>query len=221
MFKNLKTGDSLEISILRNGEVAKTYKTRLEDPRSPSEIIVHKPYEQSVEINLSKDINYQLLFFTKAGLMQFKGKVVEDVDVDGIVCVKLELLNKGKKIQRREFFRYTMNTAFPIFRKNIKGKFNINRAHLGIINDIGAGGLRFVSNVELQKGEVINIQLPLEDEYFIGNCRVLYIDKTPEASIYKYQYRVKFDDLSEDEKEEIVQFIFNEQKKTLASNANI
>ncbi len=98
---------------------------------------------------------------------------------------------------------------------------NIIRDNLceGIMLDLGGGGIRFLSNEEIEVNENIQCVIVLMDEFLFANAVILYKDKQFNSD-YKYQYRVKFTEIMDLERDKIIQYVFNEQRKKIGRMRN-
>ena len=63
-----------------------------------------------------------------------------------------------------------------------------------IIKDISLGGIRFLSNLEIDKNSNLKIKIFLDYDYFLANGKIIQIQSYPKAN-YKNQYRIKFDNI--------------------------
>ena len=89
----------------------------------------------------------------------------------------------------------------------------------GILVDISGGGTRFVSDRKYESGELILFRFSLhekeegenEDEYsVIGRV----VNVTPmENNRGKFEVRVEFVNINEHDREEIIRYIFEEERK--------
>ncbi len=233
MLDNLKIGNRVEISLERDGSKINSYKTRLEIIDSNNEMFLSFPMVAGQYVKIPKLDNYIFVFYTDIGLFAFKGAVEKYVKIDGLPYVKINLLDKGKKVQRREFFRYEYTTQieFSVIsdKKTAEDKLlddllqglvddalddTLDDTFIAITKDIGAGGLRFVTNEYVEVGTNIRVHFTVGENTIIVDA-VTLAECSLENEKYKYQIRCKFTNMTEIDKEKIVTFIFNEQRKML------
>ncbi len=229
MLDNLKIGNRVEISLERDGKKINSYKTRLEVIDSNNEMFLSFPMVAGQYVKIPKLNKYDLIFYTDIGLYSFKGEVEKYVKIDGLPYIKINLLDEGKKVQRREYFRYeyTMQVDFNKISDD-KSKENkmiddllqgmieadLDDGFTGITKDIGAGGLRFVTNEQVEVKDSIRVQFKVGGNNIIVDAKILAATEL-ENEKFKYQIRCKFTNMTENDKEKIVTFIFNEQRKML------
>lgn len=213
--KEVHIGDRVEIT---NNETDEKYTSQIENIVNNDEIIVHMPIYFGKLVKLEINKNYKLLFFTDKGIIIFETKVLQHVNEEGFNLTIFKLTDRGKRVQRREFFRFTCY---------IKANFITNRqeedkddkedkiiAFNGIIKDIGAGGIRFLTNQRLEENISIKASFNLNDKVLTAAVRIICRQYTPDTD-FEYQYRVEFIDLAESNQEKIIRYIFSEERKQL------
>ena len=214
--KKIKLGDRLEISINNSETETNTFTSHVEDVLDKNQIIIHMPIHGGRLFKLSRREEYKVIFFTDKGMYKFEANVLEHRLEDGFNFTVLKLKDKGVKIQRREFFRFTclIETQFSLYEKNNTADKNIVKVFDGIIKDIGGGGIRFVSNEKLDEEDIVKVIIYLEDELLIAKGRILQCQHFPKLTT-KFQYRVEFIGMQKSEQEQIVQYTFEQQRKLL------
>ena len=137
-----------------------------------------------------------------------------------------------EKFQRREFYRYSCTTDFSfyaldeeqlkmdsaddVFRDLMEGEFKASPRY-GVMVDLSGGGMKFRSPYELKPADKIMIMLRLTndrmDRQFHVLGRVIACVEVRTTSKVLYESRIKF--LIEDNKirEEIIRYIFEEERK--------
>ena len=127
----------------------------------------------------------------------------------------------GENMQRREFLR--CECSLPIrfalvddIAENAPEETQDQRPtplSEGTVKDIGGGGLRFVTNVDIDNGDNIKFLLLLEGEYLIIIGKILHKYKVS-MSLAKFQYRVVFIDILPQDREKIVKFVSEQLQKS-------
>ena len=230
--KYLKIGDRLEIETITKGnadggeETKKTYRSELYDIVSEDQIKIAMPMEQMKVILLPVDGEYNLCFYTSNGLYQCIGRVAERYKSNNIFVLVMELITGLQKYQRREFYR--LNCALDMKSKAIEEKeLEQSRNQLifedtdltfdnGVMVDISGGGARFISQVKYQKGSLIRFNFSLFvngelTEYkLVGKVlKSRELENRPE----NYEHRVMFINMVNDDRESIIRYIFEEERK--------
>ncbi len=207
-------------------EERKVYSTKVYDIVSDERIELLMPMEQTKLILLPIDGEYELCFYTDNGLYQCLAKVVDRYRDNNIYVLALDLTTNLRKYQRREFYRFScaleMNSR-ELLKEEIE---SLNQSHnalqpelplkRSVIVDISGGGLRFVSNLEYEKGSMIlcnyNLVVDGVQKHYSLVGRVLSVEEL-ENRPGVYEHRVQYVNMDVDDREEIIKYIFNEERK--------
>jgi len=211
LIDQIQTGDRLEITRKKDRNLGRQYVSQVENVRKDKTVVAHVPISYGQLVPLNPNDVYSLVFLSEKGMLRFDGAVVETFDRDGFSLMRLRLLTGGERVQQREFFRFTCLLPLkfvPVDEGNGLSVFE------GIIKDIGGGGIRFVGNVEIAVGSKIKCYITLHDEQVICLGTILMQEHFPKSN-YKYQYRLQFVGILKTEQEQIIQYIFNEQRKLI------
>ena len=218
--KRLKLNDS------GLNEERKVYTTKVYDILSDERIELLMPMEQTKLILLPVDGEYELCFYTDNGLYQCIAKVVDRYRDNNIYVLALDLTTNLRKYQRREYYRFSCALEMNS-RELLKEEIDqLNQEHSilqpelplkrSVIVDISGGGLRFVSNLEYEKGSMIlcNYDLVVENvpKHYSLVGKVLEA-KELENRPGVYEHRVQYVNVDAYEREEIIKYIFNEERK--------
>ena len=230
--KYLKAGDRLEIETITKGnpdggeETKKTYRSEIYEIVSEDQIQIAMPMEQMKVILLPVDGEYSLCFYTANGLYQCIGRVVERFKSNNLFVLVMELITGLQKYQRREYYR--LNCVLDMKSKVIDEKeLEENHDQLifmdtdltfdnGVMVDISGGGARFISKVKYQKGSLIRFNFSLfvngtmNDYKLIGKVlKSRELENKPD----NYEHRVMFVNMVNDDRESIIRYIFEEERK--------
>lgn len=218
---------SVEQVILPDGtEGRKLYKTQIYDIDETGIIKIMMPMEKTKFVLLPVDGEYEVCFFTDSGMYKGNVRIIDREKVDNNYVLITELITTLSKFQRREFYRF--NCVLEMSVKNISeseastiGKkleqlVSDEDMVRGVIVDISGGGLRFVSRELYTEGSMVYIKfrLPLEadeKEYSIAG-RIVSSNEI-ENRKKEYENRVKFVYLDNISREEIIKYIFKEERK--------
>lgn len=229
--KYIHVGDRIEIESVKKtvdetGEITrKTYRSELYDIVSEDQIKIAMPMEQTKIVLLPVDAEYSLCFYTPAGLYQCLARVTERFKSNNLFVLLMELETDLQKYQRREYYR--LNTILDMKCKPIEDgdKQSLTKVQFmdtdltfdnGTMVDISGGGARFISNVQYQKGSLIRFVFSLfvngsVTEYkLIG--KILKSDPM-ENREDSYENRIQFVNMPNDDRESIIRYIFEEERK--------
>ena len=170
--------------------------------------------------NMQVGEEYSLVIHTRDTLLRFVCSFEGYLREEANYFVVIKILDEGIKLQRREFFRFTcmlaMKFSVMYTGNNEAAKLLQNsgysKMHNGIIRDIGGGGIRFITNEDMEAGGLIQCTIMLGHTAMLIKGKILDKQYMPKSSL-KFQYRALFLDVSQATQDEIVNFIFAEQRK--------
>ena len=229
--KYIQIGNRIEIESVKKtvdetGEmIRKTYRSELYDIVSEDQVKIAMPMEQTKIVLLPVDAEYSLCFYTSNGLYQCLARVTERFKSNNLFVLVMELETDLQKYQRREYYR--LNTILDMKCKPIDKADQTGLAQVefldtdltfdnGTMVDISGGGARFISSVQYQKNSLIRFVFSLFvngaiTEYkLIG--KVLRSEKM-ENREDSYENRIQFVNMQNDDRESIIRYIFEEERK--------
>ena len=227
----VKPGNVIEIidKDLENPEErsAKTLRTRIFDIVSDDVIKVTIPTVQGKLQLIETDGEYDVYFYTSNGLYQCTCTVKDRYRSNAVPIMELELQSNLRRYQRREYYRLNcmLEMRCHAFDEEetdeyIKtGNYSTATGLKGpnaVMVDISGGGARFVSVDSYEVGALILFRFSLKQatgnkEYSIVG-RVVY-SEVMENMGGKYENRAQFVDIENTERESIIKYIFEEERR--------
>ena len=231
--KYIHIGDKIELESTRRnvvndfGEVIrKTYKSELYEIESEDKIKIAMPMEQTKLVLLPIDGEYSLCFFTPNGLYQCIARVSERYKSDKLFVLVMELQTDLQRYQRREYYR--LNTILDMKSRlldeadvaNLTEQVEIYDTDLtfdnGIMVDISGGGARFISKIQYQENSLIRFVFSLFVNGKMTEYRLvgrILVSRPIENKENQYENRIKFVNIINEERESIIRYIFEEERK--------
>ncbi|MBQ6807174.1 MAG: flagellar brake protein [Lachnospiraceae bacterium] len=220
--------------VKEDGTKRKAYQSQVIEIISDDRMEIAMPIDKSKLILLPVDAEYDLYFYTPNGLYQCYARVIDRYKNNNIYILLLDLTSNLRKYQRREYYRFScaleMNSR-PLQEEEVNAiEQNANLLVPGlplqrsIIVDISGGGLRFVANYayEIESLILCKYQLWIENESkdysLVG--KVLSA-KELENRPGVYEHRVQYVNMAEDNREEIIKYIFDEERKTIKNQKGV
>lgn len=218
--RSFKTGDSER----------KIYPTSVYDVLSDERLELLMPMEQTKLILLPVDIEFDLCFYTKSGIYQCFAKIIERYKNNEVYILLLELSTNLRRHQRREFYRYNCilnmqsrkltDEEFDIYEKRgvppILKPDNHVLLEESTIVDISGGGVRFVSDSYYEQDTIICMSYHLimngKEKVYELLGKVLSSGEI-ENRKGQYEHRIQYVNIDNLEREEIIRFIFEEERK--------
>lgn len=219
----LKASDHL---FAKEGEGVKVYTSKVYDIISEDKIEIIMPMEKTKLILLPIDGEYDITFYSEKGLYQCYARIVDRYKSNNVYVLAFEVTSNLRKQQRREYYRFScvmdmksrelrqdevdsLNEAHPIFSHGLP----LRRS---IICDISGGGMRFITGELYEQGGHVYCTFTLNidgrDKSFDIFGKVLYakeVDNRPG----EYEHRIQYENLSRDSREDIIKFIFDEERR--------
>ena len=123
------------------------------------------PMEKSRLISLPVNMEYDLYFFTEAGLFRCNANALDVYKSNNNFVLLFETISELKKFQRREYYR--LDCAVEMYSRLLEREeisavvrnddFLAKELPLkkGVAVDISGGGIRFVGNYTYERGDLI------------------------------------------------------------------
>ena len=210
--KYVSIGDRVELqSVSRGGEdtgspAGRVYTSVVQDILSEDSIEIRMPIEKSKLILLPVDGEFDMIFYGASGMYQCLARVTDRYKSNNVFLLQMELTTNLQRYQRREFYRLRcaleMHTRL-LEESEIQAMESLEPYTLekslplkqSVAVDISGGGIRFLTT-----------------EYYEIVCKVLStveVEKHPGT----YEHRVQYYDMDPDTREEIIKYIFEEERK--------
>ncbi len=229
--KYVAPGNRIEIQAIRGTRLNDTgtnkmYKSLVWDTISDDRIEILIPIEKNKLIALPINEEYDLYIYTSSGQFQCSAMAVDKYKSENKHLLLLELTTSLKKFQRRGYFR--LSCALEIGTRALveeeteailKGdRFIVPGLPVkkGIVVDLSGGGMRFVGRAYYKPDSFIccqgNIILDGKEKETTLAAKVLKVRELQDTP-GSYEHRVQFVNLDAREREEIIRYIFEEERK--------
>lgn len=199
------------------------YASKVYDILSDERMEITMPLEQGKLILLPVDVEYEMFFYGEHGLYECMARIVDRYKSNNVYILVMEMTTNLKKYQRREFYRHTC--AMDIETRVVdpqedemeeEEKYEPSAYDKSILVDISGGGLRFVTLHKYERESIVLCRLKLwhKDalkEYVIKGW-ILDVKKVEKRAGY-YEHRLQYVDIPAKTREEIIQYIFEEERK--------
>ncbi len=226
----LKEGDRLDIramELLPGERFPKEYSSKLQVIVSNDTVDILMPMERGRLVRSPIGTSYELVFYNKTGMYQCVARVVDSFQTKKLALLRMEFTSNLRKYQRREYYRHSCALemrARPLQEQELQAlqehkeiEFLAGQPLIpSIVVDISGGGLRFVSSQIYEPGSLIYCcyQLLFADK----TKKVEVIGKVLSASPMEnrrgmYEHRVQYYNIQEKLREEIIRFIFAEERR--------
>lgn len=212
--------------LTEEAEKKKVYQTQVMDVLSEDRLEVLMPIEKSKLILLPVNAEYDLYFYTPSGVFQCTAAVIDRYKAEKHYILLMELTSNLRKFQRREYYRLScvldMNVR-PLEQEEIEAMDREDK-HLvpglplkrSVIVDISGGGIRFVGDYAYEPDSLVYCKYNLvtggKNKEYVLVAKVLVV-KELEGKPGTYEHRAQYINIDTAEREEIIRFIFEEERK--------
>lgn len=224
--KFLEAGQKIEMRhishrIAKEGEQVKVHITQIYDILGENSLEVLMPIENAKMTLLPLNAVYTLIIYTRNGVYHCDARVKAHYKKEKVYLNRLEVISTVNRYQRREYYRYACD--LPIFSRLLTEKemetkiWDTNNEGIpGEMLDLGGGGVRFLTTEQYEKGDMILCRFTLslphgEQEYHILGTVLSLVTAGKYGN--KFEARVQFEDITNLTREEIIQFIFEDERR--------
>lgn len=212
-----------------SGEKRKNYQSQVIDVLSEDRVEIAMPMEKSKLILLPVDGEFDLYFYSDSGLYQSYARVVDRYKNNSLYVVVFDLISNLRKHQRREYYRFSCALEMHSRQLEEEEQAALSGDKNGVlvpqlplkssvIADISGGGLRFIANYAYEPQSMILCKYSLliggESKEYNLVGKVLSVREL-ENRKGVFEHRVQYINVDETEREEIIKYIFDEERKTL------
>ncbi len=238
-------GDKIELSDIMvkpdPDRRKKVYVSQLLEIVSDRVLNVAVPIESTHFVPLEVGTRYDMRVFASKGMYTCVAAVTGRFKQDGAFFLQMKLLTEVKRDQRRQYFR--IDRMIPMHYHVVSREENTIKSILesndfaddrerrvlekklrsvsgeqkdGTINNISAGGARFLTSEKLLKEDRLTMDFYLDpdstDSYFELECRVIYAADMRDQN-QRYESRAEFVNVNQTDRERIVRFVFTEERR--------
>ncbi|MCR5251179.1 MAG: PilZ domain-containing protein [Lachnospiraceae bacterium] len=230
IFDIVRPGDRVDIESVKADELPederKYFITKVFDVSEDGQVEIIMPTEKTKLIVLSVGMVYELFFYAGKGIYACTAEVVSRRNDTGVAIAVLSLTSELRRHQRREYYRYScvigMTSAeltkeeATLYEQGGTVYFMEEPAEKGVIVDLSGGGIRFVTGAGYREGSLVRCRFMLELKGQMRKydlvVRILSVESVvnnPSNS----ELRGQFLRIENGEREEIIRFIFDEERK--------
>lgn len=200
MAYKIKVGQKIEI--IFNDKV---YKTKIENITDDINYTIGTPIVHNSYVYIPLNEIIKIRSVMKDCIYQFEAKVTHK-ETNKVNLITVTQVGPMERIQRREDFRLEtlISATFT--------KQSDNEPHECVIKDISGGGVKLTTQERLDISDRINLSFSLDG---IGNFNIggVVVRTNNEGS--NYDVGISFKDLDASDREKIVRYIFQEQRKII------
>lgn len=211
--KYLAIGEKIQIDYMDERGQLQEYVSQVVELNDNDFLNILIPIYRTQDVALRQDSIITLVIPKGEAVYEFKAVVYEKL-FQRIPLLRLKIISEVNKIQRRNFFRLKMMRDVQVrLIEDIKEK-RYGEKIICNLRDISAGGILISANKEFQENALLELILDLNGIELIAYGTIVRRTLTVSHK-YPYAYGVKFDKMSEFDKNKVMKFIFEEQRKLI------
>lgn len=232
--KLIEEGNRVELSAVdpefnvNSEENQKLYYSKVYHILSEDTMEIYMPMEQTKLILLPVDSEYNMVLYTEEhGLFQSFVRIIDRYKSNNVYILVVELTSNLRKYQRREYYRFScaLEMCARTLEEDEVQAIEQNNPYIlqptlplkrSVIVDISGGGIRFMSTQRYETGSLIYCSYHLargrESKKYEVVGKVLDA-KEIESRPGTFEHRVQYYDLDVKTREEIIKFIFEEERR--------
>ncbi len=215
------------VKLADEGERKKVYLSQVRDILSEEQLEIFMPMEKTKMILLPVNTEYDMYFYTPQGLYQCFANVIDRYKDDNQYVLLMELTSNLRKFQRREYYRLScaleMNSR-PLEKEEKDAMDRKAGAYLvpglplkrSVVVDISGGGIRFLSSYSYEPDSLLyckyNLVIDGVSKEYTLITKVL-TSRELEDRPGVFEHRAQYVDIDTYDREEIIRFIFEEERK--------
>ena len=250
MEKVFDIGNKIEVTPVKSAfssdKTNKAYSSQILDFDEVRTAKIAAPVQDSRLVPVREGDDLDLCFFTKAGLYQCRGRVKKRYSEGKIAVLDVLFVTDPQKFQRRKFYRLecTFEIRYRRFSKEeVRIREGIERAKRNgekellagfekeleeitelwqpaTITNLSGGGVKFHLREVLERGEPIEVAVPLSLQKGVLPMKVLAhvidCERSVDSRSSACDARCEFDGVTNNEREIIVKYVFEEQRRRMS-----
>lgn len=163
-------------------------------------------------IYIKKDAFLKVIISRDSAIFEFKAKLVNKV-FGKEPLLQLDRVSEIIKIQRRNYYRLKIIKQIKVRKVvNIKEKLYEEYFSAALV-DLSGGGIGINSTEKLDANDIVEINMELSSKIINMYGRVVRIELLIKSKQEMYNYGIHFEKITEIERNIIMRFIFDEQRK--------
>lgn len=207
----------IEVRQLIEGEAFITVKARVLDFDGDDIVIFEQPSFKGLPVPFIEGDWLRIFFSLNEKHYAMEVTFLEFARLDSMRGIKLKLNTKVEEIQRRNYYRLKSSVDVKIALISRDGFVSGGRVLYSesTAYDISGGGMRLIVNDTYQKGDRVECVVGVAENEIKVQGDIVWRNMPESIPANKCEVGVKFDFVTETSREEVIKFIFEEQRRVL------
>ena len=209
---NVKTGDRIKITY-----EGSTLSSTVEVVLDPQTVVICAPMLGTRIIKLEQDIVYSMICIHNGQMYRFDMEILDYNAAGKFNFLTIRLLTLGEKLQKRSFFRLACEVPADFVLIDAEGQQESEEDLPGTVKDISGGGMCLVASANMANKQVIRCFMFLHEEFLMVFGYVIRKEIISFSPV-TFRYQVKFTAITSAEQDQIVRYVYNEQRRSIKNN---
>jgi c-di-GMP-binding flagellar brake protein YcgR len=211
----INIGEKIEVVVQeRLNADEKACFSMVQDVPQDDELLITMPMLKGEPVVLSIGQRIRINFFRERGQFYFEAEVIDRQRTETVHLIRLKQTSPIHRLQRRSFYRLKIN--LPVLFRLIEQGPEQPDYMKAYTADISGGGVRLLTDEKLEPGQQVECRIPIGERDFL-ELKGLVVRVVPcVEGNYKFEVGVKFVDILEAERDRLIQFIFQQQRRLKA-----
>ncbi|MDN5277643.1 MAG: hypothetical protein PWR01_1608 [Clostridiales bacterium] len=211
----INIGEKIEVVVQeRLNADEKACFSMVQDVPQDDELLITMPMLKGEPVVLSIGQRIRINFFRERGQFYFEAEVIDRQRTETVHLIRLKQTSPIHRLQRRSFYRLKIN--LPVLFRLIEQGPEQPGYMKAYTADISGGGVRLLTDEKLEPGQQVECRIPIGERDFL-ELKGLVVRVVPcVEGNYKFEVGVKFVDILEAERDRLIQFIFQQQRRLKA-----
>lgn len=216
---DIPIGTKIELSVIDpiEGKLDIGFVSQIEEYIDENAIRISAPILEAKVYPIRVNSHVEAYLFYKSNqIYRTAGYVENRFIVDNIALLDLRVTERLRKIQRRQFFRFSCSVSVVFYERHSSELGKDDMGIFGQTIDLSGGGFSALTDVPLCKDTLLKGKLKLDEDNIMDfNGKVIRCEKTVINNTLKYVSSISFIVIGYKERERIVEYIFNLQRLLL------
>lgn len=201
----LTTGQRIMIaSKARDGSI-REYVSQVLEVLGAEKYSIAVPISKGLLVPVMNGTLIDILYIVEeSGMYRFQAKVLSKTKAGNVPSMTIRQTGDLVKDQRRNHFRVSLLLPMQIRREGLMEVIDCST------KDLSGGGMRFISAVDFEEGDIVWADFTLDEERFILRMKIVRKFKSVEPGTF--ESAGEFLDITEVERNRIIGFLFQRQR---------
>lgn len=230
-------GDKVDMELLIDGHLEtdddrrRVLSCRVMDLPGFNLVRITMPFYEGRIVPLAVGDQYMMNVYAQKGIYGSRFVVVQRMKEGNVFLVDMEIQEPLKKVQRREFFRHNCRipASYSMMTLDDIAPFSLEELEdmdwkKGVLLDISGGGVKMVSEYRENIHLLVLLRFPITvdgvTEEIIQYGRLIASTPNKNNKIL-FEQRIEFEHIGDKEREKIIRFIFDEERKKISKEKGI